>query len=99
MIKAWYLLQEKRKKVQGVHRNDLLWGNNHVRYKGKMLYYKKWIQAGIVYLHDIVIGDRFINIAELSKKINCPTNMFKNTHCWLQFPINGRAKSKRKMFV
>ena len=44
--------------------------------KCEILYYKKWINAGIIYLHDIVIDNRFINLTELSKKIKCPTNIF-----------------------
>ena len=90
----------KREKSEGIHKNDILWGNNHVRYKGKMLYFTKWIKAAIVYLHDIVIGDRFINIIELSKKINFPTNMFKLHKLLVTIiPDKWKSKSKRKMFI
>ena len=77
VLKAWYVLQEKKDDDYGVHKNDILWGNNNVRYKGQMLYYTKWINAGIICVHDIVTKDRFINLTELSRKIKCPTNIFK----------------------
>ena len=53
VIKAWYLLQEKRKKVQGVHRNDLLWANDHVRYKGKILFFIFASCHPLIYLHSM----------------------------------------------
>ena len=86
----------KRKKGEGVHKNDILWRNDDVRYKGKIIYYTKLIKAGIVYLHDIVIGDRFINITELSKKINCPTNMFKLHKLLVAIPDKWKSKVKKK---
>ena len=87
----------KKEKGEGVHKNYILWGNNEVRYKGKMLYNAKWIKAGILYLHDIVIGDRFINFTELSKiaLLMC----LNYADCYLQFPINGKVKSKRQTYV
>ena len=48
------------------------WG----KIKAKMLYHTKWINAGIVYLHDIAMENRFINITESSRQIKCPTNLF-----------------------
>ena len=45
-----------------VYKNDILWGNDNVGYKGEMLYYTKWISAGIIYLHDILIDNRFGNL-------------------------------------
>ena len=61
-----------------------------------MLYYAKWIKAGIVYLHDIVIGDRFINITELSNKINCLTNMFKLHKLLVAIPDKWKSEVKKK---
>ena len=83
------------KKGKGVHRNDILWANDDVRYKGKMLFYTKWIKAGIVYLHEIVIGDRFIYITELSNKINCPTNMFKLHKLLVAIPDKWKSEVKK----
>ena len=39
---------QKREKDESVHKNEILWGNDDIRYKGRMLYYTKWIDADIV---------------------------------------------------
>ena len=40
----------KKKKIKIVLciKNNILWGNDNVRYKGEMLYYTKWINTDII---------------------------------------------------
>ena len=65
-------------------------------FKGEMLYYTKWISAGIIYLHDIVIDNRFINLSELSKKIKCPTNVFKFQKFFSAIPDKWKRVEKNQ---
>ena len=72
----------------------ILWGNDNVRYKGEMLYYTKWINADIIYLLDIVTDNRLINLTELSKKIKCPSNIFKFHKLLSAIPENWKRVAK-----
>ena len=76
IIKTWFKLREKVDKDTNVTENELIWANKHIRYKGAILYNKKWIQAGITRLKDVIKGNRFINLAELSIKVKSVTNIF-----------------------
>ena len=96
ILKAWYCLQDKKEKDKGVYKNEILWGNDKVRYKGKMLYYTNWINVGIMYLPDIVVGDRFINITELSRKLKSPTNILKLHKLLVSIPDKWKSEVKKK---
>ena len=96
VLKAWYTLQEKRREVRDVHENDIMWGNTNVRYKGQVFFYTKWINAGILRLKDIVTGDRFINLTELSTKIKCPKNMFNLYKLMISIPENWKKVIKKR---
>ena len=79
ILKAWYRLPEEKEKDEAVY-NEILRGNDKVRYKGKMLYFTNWINVGIISLHDIVNGDY---ITELSRELECPGTFSFNS------PTNG----------
>lgn len=34
-------------------RKQILWKNNNIRYRGKMLYYRNWINKGIIYINQV----------------------------------------------
>ena len=76
VIKTWFKLRDKVYKENNFTENEIIWGNKHIRYNGKILYNSKWIQAGIISIKDIVTGKRFINLAELSNRVNFASNIF-----------------------
>jgi len=77
VLKAWYSLQEKNTKELQVANNTIIWGNSNVKHNGKVLMFKEWVDAGIIFLKDITVGNRFISLDELSKMIVSAVNMFQ----------------------
>lgn len=76
VLRSWTLLQKENQYGVKVNENHIIWGNNQIRYKGEVLYFKKWINANIIYLKDIISDNRFINLKELENKVQCPKNFF-----------------------
>lgn len=60
IIKTWFHLKslEKNKtaapKMHFEIRKEILWGNQHIRLKGKCLLFKTWIKSGIIFVNDII---------------------------------------------
>ena len=48
---------------------EMIWLNCDIKFKGKALLYKNWIKSGILFLGDIVIGNRFLTVKELKDKL------------------------------
>ena len=92
IIKVWFKLQDKIRSDTDVTENEIIWANKHVRHKGNILYYSKWIKAGITHLKDIVKGNRFINLVELSKKVKCVSNIFELHKLIKAIPRNWKDK-------
>ena len=47
----------------------MIWLNCDIKFKGKALLYKYWITSGLLFLGDIVIGNRFLRVKELKDKL------------------------------
>jgi hypothetical protein len=71
-------------------------GNNDVRHHGHVLYFKNWINAGLIHLKDIVVNDRFINLSELSNVIMSPLNLFNLHKLIASIPKVWKNKVKHK---
>ena len=56
--------------------NQIIWNNSDVKCNNKVLMFHKWKDAGIVYLSDVVINNRFVNVTELRQIVQCPRNVF-----------------------
>ena len=56
--------------------NQIIWNNSDVKCNNKLLMFQKWKDAGIVYLSDVVIGNRLMNLNELLQIVQCPRNVF-----------------------
>ena len=61
---------------QDVLMNQIIWNNSDVKCNNKVLMFHKWKDAGIVYLGDVVINNRFMNLTELRQIVQCPRNVF-----------------------
>ena len=48
---------------------EMIWLNCDIKFKGKALLYTNWIKSGILFLGDIVIGNRFLTVKELKDKL------------------------------
>ena len=77
ILEAWFVLLNKCNKISPC--NAVLWGNDNIRHKGKVLFFTKWIKADIMYLKDIICTNRFLDLKELDKMVKCPYNLF-NLH-------------------
>ena len=79
VLKAWYALQNKNNKnrnVSNVSKNTIIWCNANVRHRGKVLLFEEWIKAGIIYMKDIIVNDRFLNLGELANVVKSPLILF-----------------------
>ena len=45
--------------------NQIIWNNKDGKCNNKVLMFYKWKDGGIVYLGDVVINNRFMNLTEL----------------------------------
>ena len=61
---------------QDVLMNQIIWNNNDVKCNNQILMFKKQKDAGIVYLSDVVINKRFMNLTDLIKIVRCPRDVF-----------------------
>jgi len=43
-------------------RQQVIWGNNYIKLKGKCLVYKHWIDTNIVYVNDLTM-DPYVNLS------------------------------------
>jgi len=94
VLTAWFSLKERIIDQTEPTQYTILWGNRNIKYNGSPLFYTKWINAGIIYLKDIVIGNRFINMTELTNIIKCPTNFAKLGKLLNTIPREWRLKVK-----
>ena len=77
ILEAWYLLLNKCNKISP--HNTILWGNDNIRYKGKVLFFTNWIKVNIMYLKDVICKKGFLDLKELDRMLKSPYNLF-NLH-------------------
>ena len=59
-----------------VNVDDILWNNSLIKYKGKMLYFKRWIKQGIIFVNQILDKDNnVIKYDHLCNMINDNGNL------------------------
>ena len=68
ILETWFVLLNKYNKISSC--NAVLWGNDNIRHKGKVLFFTKWIKVDIMYLKDIICTNRFLDLKELDKMLN-----------------------------
>ena len=94
VLKSWFLLKEKNNytSIQDVQVLDdqIIWYNSNIKFRNKLLMFKKWKDAGIMYLSDIVVNNRFINVIELREMIRCPNDVFNLQTILTAIPKNGK---------
>ena len=56
--------------------NQIIWNNIDVKCNNKISMFQIWKDAGIVYLSDVVINNRFMNLTDLKTIVRCPRNVF-----------------------
>jgi hypothetical protein len=66
-------------------RQQIIWGNNQIKFKGKSLIFKHWISSNIIFINDIIDNSGNISEREVLKKL-------KNKSNWLA-EINKIKKS------
>ncbi len=80
VLKSWFSLKEKNtdSSTQNVHtlEDQIIWYNSNVKFRNKLLMFKKWKDAGIMFLSDIVVNNRFVNLIELGQLVRCPNYLF-----------------------
>ena len=56
--------------------NQIIWKNSDVKCNNNILMFHKWKDASILYLSDVVINNRFMNLTELRQNVQCPSSVF-----------------------
>ena len=83
-------------------RQQLLWGNKHIQFKGKGIIFKSWIESGILFVNDIIHPssgkiDEHIILDKLKNKSNwiSQINIIKNVipRIW-KIALNSNASTK-----
>jgi hypothetical protein len=72
----WFLSINKYTKIPSnfrTVRQEIIWGNQHIKFKNKSLIYLNWINDGIIFINDIIdhegkLSENFI-LRKLSLKI------------------------------
>ncbi len=83
LVKSWYACKDdKHYDVTSSRqlREQILWGNANVRFKGKMLWYKNWIASNIVYVNDVFDEHGVFNEEALFRKIKDKANIMSEMH-------------------
>lgn len=57
-------------------RRSSLWHNNLLKVGKKNLYWKSWVEAGIIYIGDVFEGNNLMNFTHLANKYNIPKRDF-----------------------
>ena len=83
IILAWIDLKElieskENKTYQSCHiKNEQLWFNSNIKgFDGKVLFFKRWFDAGIMKIKDLVKNSEFISLREVG-------NLFEKKHAFL----------------
>ena len=78
-------------KIATVLEDQIIWYNNNIKFRNKLLMFKKWKDAGIMYLSDIVTNNRFISLFELRQIFQRVQMMFLNYKSyWQQYQKIGK---------
>jgi len=83
LLKSWHACKPKKEPdltSTRVLREQIIWCNDKIRFKGKMLWFKGWINSGIVYINDVV--DELGNFKEqgLFAILKNKTNIMSEMH-------------------
>jgi hypothetical protein len=63
LLKTWITCRGRENKSPHNFREirkQIIWGNKHIKYKGKCLVKVNWIKSGIIFINDILKLSKFI---------------------------------------
>ena len=100
VLESWFELKENNKcsSNRDVLVNQIIWNNSDVKCNNKLLMFQKWKDAGIVYLSDVVIGNRLINLNELLQIVQCPRNIFNLQKLLTAIPKEWKSLISKNKF-
>ena len=100
VLESWFELKENNKcsSNRDVLVNQIIWNNSDVKCNNKLLMFQKWKDAGIVYLSDVVIGNRLINLNELLQIVQCPRNIFNLQKILTAIPKEWKSLISKNKF-
>ena len=106
LVRAWYSCKQKKAPEVNTRTisEQIIWGNDNVRYKGRTLWFKHWIDCGIMHVNDIfndngLFRNDVINKIKDKRNIIAEMHMLKNAistgwKCKLvEDPCNMRIKT------
>ena len=92
ILETWILSKKRLKDEINDFQNEILWGNSKIIYKGKSLFFKAWIESGIMRVKDLCntetgrLDDRFI-YGKLQRRYNWMSELtiirLSLPHVWL----------------
>ena len=90
MLKSWYEANNTLSSNTPIInlrniRQQMLWGNKNIKFKGKCLVYPNWIKDGIIFINDIIdqkghISQKLI-LEKLTSKTNWISELLKLKNC------------------
>ena len=97
-ISIWRLAKTKISK-EYIETTDVLsepiFNNVHIMYKGRILYFRKWVESGVKYIRDIVVNKRIKAYDELRRSVgNHPSFFFEYSAVINALPKEWKEKIK-----
>ena len=76
LLKSWISINKYTKIPSNfrIIRQELIWGNQHIKFKNKSLIYLNWINDGIIFINDIIDHEGKLSENVILKKLSLKTN-------------------------
>jgi len=94
IVKAWYCCKQKKQTDVNTRliREQIIWSNNNIRYKGKTLWFSNWIESNILFVNDIfnnegTFKDEVFNSIKDRRNVIAELHMLKNA-----IPVTWKQK-------
>ena len=76
LLKSWISINKYTKIPSNFRtiRQEIIWGNQHIKFKNKSLIYLNWINDGIIFINDIIDHEGKLSENFILKKLSLKTN-------------------------
>ena len=75
MIKNYYKIRGTTRERSG---DDVLWNNDNIVYQGKVIYFKRWLREGIVFVKQVMTPmQKLKSVEEMQRVVPRNANMLR----------------------
>ena len=86
----WAEMMEVNELAPSIIHNQVLWNNRYITIQNKSFYWKKWKDAGIIRVHDLITNNNFLSANELSIKYSIQINFLEALQIRQSLPHSWR---------